>query len=173
MRIASNAHLVFEEFCTLLAQIEAILNSRPLCPLSNDPNDLNPLTPAHFLIGRPYTAAPDPSLSHLNEERLSSWQHVQSLQRHFRSKWRKEYIAKLQRRKKWNKPYPNIEKRALVLIKDDNLPPARWKLGRVTTTHVGNDKVARVASVQISTGVIRRALTKLCALPIEPGERID
>ena len=49
-RIIGETILNFEEMYTLLSQIEAVLNSRPLSPLSNDPNDLQPLTPGHFLI---------------------------------------------------------------------------------------------------------------------------
>ncbi|GFS89345.1 uncharacterized protein TNCV_3400091 [Trichonephila clavipes] len=50
-----------EELTTLVAQIEAVLNSRPLCPLSADPADLQPLTPGHFLVGAPLLGIPEPS----------------------------------------------------------------------------------------------------------------
>ncbi|XP_011687496.1 PREDICTED: uncharacterized protein LOC105449814 [Wasmannia auropunctata] len=59
-RVASNSSLTFEEFYTLITQIEAILNSRPLTPMSTDPNDLIPLTPAHFLIGKTLNSVADP-----------------------------------------------------------------------------------------------------------------
>lgn len=49
--VIGNASLTYEEFYTLFVQLEAILNSRPLIPLSNHPNNLSILTLAHFLIG--------------------------------------------------------------------------------------------------------------------------
>lgn len=55
-RVAGTSHLTYEEMYTLLVQIETVLNSRPLSPLSSDPSDPNPLTPADFLIGRLLTA---------------------------------------------------------------------------------------------------------------------
>jgi len=41
----------------VLYREESVLNSRPLPPFSNDPNDLDCLSPSHFLIGRPFCAA--------------------------------------------------------------------------------------------------------------------
>lgn len=52
-RIVGKAHLTYEEMLTVLSEIEATLNSRPIAPLSEDPNDLNYLTPGHFLVGTP------------------------------------------------------------------------------------------------------------------------
>ncbi|GFY09045.1 integrase catalytic domain-containing protein [Trichonephila clavipes] len=52
-RVAENSNLTLEEFITLLAEIEAVINSRPLTPLSSN---FETLSPGHFLIGRPVTA---------------------------------------------------------------------------------------------------------------------
>jgi hypothetical protein len=45
-----NAKLTFEKFNTLLCQVEAVLRSRPLCPLSNNPDNLQVLILSHFLL---------------------------------------------------------------------------------------------------------------------------
>lgn len=58
-RVMGNALFTFEELSTALIQIEACLNSRPLAPLSTDPDNLQPLTPAHFLVGESMTSFPD------------------------------------------------------------------------------------------------------------------
>ncbi|XP_033225741.1 uncharacterized protein LOC117178421 [Belonocnema kinseyi] len=140
---------------------------KPITPLSPDPNDFSPLTPAHFLIGRPLTSIAGPDLSHLPENRLSRWQLIQRLQQHFWERWSKEYISELQKRVKWKQPYPEIEENSLVLMKDKILPPLRWKLGRIIHLHPGKDGIARVATVRFSTDTTRVALHKLFPLPID------
>ncbi|GFV50343.1 hypothetical protein TNCV_1068551 [Trichonephila clavipes] len=64
-REAGNSRFTYEEFLTIMTQIEGILISRPLTPLSTDINDLSVLTPAHFLIGRPITSISDPNIIHI------------------------------------------------------------------------------------------------------------
>lgn len=82
-RVVGETRLTYEEMATFLAEAEAVLNSRPLCPLSDDPSDLEALTPSHFLIGRPGQAITEPSYSQQKINRLSRWQHVQSMREHF------------------------------------------------------------------------------------------
>lgn len=44
---------------TVLVRIESMLNSRPLCPLTMDPDDFDILTPGHFLIGDSLLSLPE------------------------------------------------------------------------------------------------------------------
>jgi len=52
------AKLTFDELLTLVTEVEAILNSRPLTYLSSTDME-EVLTPSHFLIGRRVLSIPD------------------------------------------------------------------------------------------------------------------
>lgn len=92
-RVIGESTLTFEELTTLLIQIEACLNSRPLSPRTADSEDLSPLTPGHFLIGIPLNTVPEKSLFDVNTNRLSRWQNVQKMVQQFWKRWSKEYIV--------------------------------------------------------------------------------
>lgn len=170
-RILNNTTLSYEELQTLLIQIEAVLNSRPLCPLSSDPNDINTLTPGHFLTGGPLNAIPEPSVLEVKENRLNRWQYLEKLNQDFWQSWTREYLAELQQRpKRWRKEEPNLQEGDIVLIKDTNLPPSNWPLARVIQTHPGDDGIVRAVTVKQKNGETKRAINKLCRLPI--SERI-
>ncbi|XP_075162915.1 uncharacterized protein LOC142235550 [Haematobia irritans] len=159
--------LTFDELRTLICQISAILNSRPLIPLTDDPNDLEVLTPGHFLVGAPLTSFPEPDIGSLNINTLSTWQKVCYIQQIFWKKWSCSYLNLLQERTKWKSSKNNIATGAMVLVKDDNLPPLKWKLGRIVETICGSDGIVRVFIVKTSNGVSRRSVSKLAPLPIE------
>ena len=169
-RVLTESRLTFEEFTTLLTQIEAILNSRPLCPLSTDPNDYSILTPAHFLIGRPLVAAPDDNLTTERLNRLNRYQLIQRISQHFWKRWVREYLAELQQRSKWKINHSKLKEGALVLLIDDNTSPTEWRRGRIISLIPGVDGISRVAEVRTSVGAVRRNFSKLCILPVDPEE---
>ncbi|UYV73350.1 hypothetical protein LAZ67_10002818, partial [Cordylochernes scorpioides] len=137
-RIVGKTKLTFEELTTVLTQIEACLNSRPLCPLTDDPEDLNALTAGHFLIGMPLTAVP--SLVREGGSSLKGrWQLVEQIKTDFWKRWSCEYFSRLQNRPKWLKPVDNIKIGTLVLLKEDNLPPLKWRMGRINQVYPGED----------------------------------
>lgn len=78
-RVLGDTHLDFEHFYTILTQVEAILNSRPLIPLTNDPTDLEVLTPAHFLIGGSLVAVPQSDDTTVPTNRLRHFKQLQQL----------------------------------------------------------------------------------------------
>ncbi|GFY24408.1 integrase catalytic domain-containing protein [Trichonephila clavipes] len=81
------AVLNFEEFDTILCQIEACINSRPLYPLSSDPKDRQVLTPGHLLIGCPLFELPDHSLTNQSLSINSIWSLLMKMKKMFWSRW--------------------------------------------------------------------------------------
>lgn len=165
-RILGQTHLTFEELSSLFAQVEAILNSRPLCPLSPSPSDFQALTPGHFIIGRPLTSLPSARCKEGEAPLRDRFQRLEQIRQHFWKRWSREYIAELQQRTKWRVKGKDLQLDDLVLIKDET-PPLYWRLGRVNKLFPGPDGVPRVADVATAHGTIRRALNRLCLLPTE------
>ncbi|KAH0820527.1 hypothetical protein GEV33_002264 [Tenebrio molitor] len=114
-----------------------------------DPTDFSVLTPAHFLIGEPMTAPLEPNLEELKINRLSRWQRIEQLGQQFWRRWIREYIPQLQLRPKGQRiTNDNVQPGDMVLIKEDNVAPLHWPLGRVVQIHPGHDGVVRVVSVK-------------------------
>jgi hypothetical protein len=160
--------LTYSEMYTVLVQIEACLSSRPLIPISNDPNDLEPLTPGHFLVGESLTSIPEYDVSDVPMNRLSRWQLVEQLRSHFWKRWHREYLTQLQQRSKpkGTKNTP-MEIGTMVLMMEDNAPSLSWNLGRVIELHPGDDGVTRVVTVRTNQGDFKRTARRLCVLPLE------
>lgn len=169
-RVIGEQHLTFEEFSTLLTRIEAVLNSRPLCPLSSDPSDFQPLTAGHFIIGRPLTALPEPSFDDRPLSALKRFQLIQALSQRFWTLWTRSYLHTLQTRSKWLSPSSPPQVGELVLVKEDNLPPLQWKLGRITRTIPGKDGVIRVVDLDTAHGHLRRPVLKIARLPLDSAQ---
>ena len=174
-RVLGTSCLTFEEFATVLTQIEGVLNSRPLYPISTDPSDLEALTPGHFLIGNAIVAPPTPDLLDTNLHRLDRWQRMQQIFQSFWKQWNSEYVSRMQQRPKWMQVQSNLRVNDMVLIKEDNLPPSKWLLGRIVAIHPGQDSIVRVVTVRTKNGRIQRPVSKICSLPTvgEAGSNLE
>ena len=150
-----------EMLTTLLVVAEGIINNRPLTPASDDPNDLEPLTPNHLLIHRPACAPP----GLFNENDLHSrkkWRQVQYLADVFWKRWTREYLLTLRQRTKWHQPRRNVQENDLVLIIDKQRPRNSWPVGRVIKTYKGTDDLVRSARVRLRDTELVHPIAKLC-----------
>ena len=69
------------------------------------------------------------------------WQHLTKLKQDFWARWYKEYLNEINIRKKWVSNGQEVKKGMMVILKDENLPPMRWSLGRIMDTHFSADGI--------------------------------
>lgn len=185
-RIMKETKLTIGELNTLLCQIEACVNSRPMTPISNDPSDLEVLTPAHFLIGGSIFLPSELDLTNAPSNGLRRWKYIQYLMQTFWKRWENEYLPQCQVRGRWLSKTRPLKINDVVIIKGESTHPTRWKLGRVIKLHPGRDDIIRVVTLKTANGTeLCRPIVKLCRLPIQededdvettefqPGENVD
>ncbi|XP_043477349.1 uncharacterized protein LOC122508206 [Leptopilina heterotoma] len=167
-RVLRDTLFSYESLNTFLTEIESILNSRPLTPMSSDPNDLDALTPGHFLIGTSFADLPSLDYSATKVNVLTSWQHLQKLRQDLWKRWYVEYLSELNVRSKWFQGSADIVRvDSMVVLRDNNLPPLQWLLGRVIETHAGDDGIIRVVSVKTKNGICKRGVKRVSPLPLD------
>ena len=149
-----------ESLTTLLCEVEAVLNSKPLTIVSSDPSDLQPLTPNDLLLlrGGP---SPDGMFSERESFGRRRWKQVQYLADVFWRRWLKEYLPFLQIRQKWNKVGRNLAVGDVVLVADMNMPRCRWPLGRVLEVFPDRKGFVRSVMVKTTASVFKRPISKL------------
>jgi len=165
-RVMGSQLLTYEEINTFLVQIEAVLNSRPLCSLTEDPEDFTTLTPAHFLIGDTLATIPEPSLIEKRDSHLSRWQLISKTFESFWNHWQRDYLQRHLSIYKWNRTSDPIKTGTLVLVVDERYPPSKWPLDRIVETHPGKDGQVRVVTVRTQTSTFKRPIVKICPLPV-------
>ena len=156
--------LTDESLSTLMCEIESILNSRPLTTVSNDPYDLEPLTPNHLLLLKPNGSLPPGVFDKRDSYSRKQWRQVQYLSNVFWSRWIKEYLPTLQRRQKWTRPARNLTVNDVVLVHDKGLPRNTWLLGRIVEVYPDPSGFVRTVKLQTKQSYITRPITKLTLL---------
>ncbi|XP_070566968.1 uncharacterized protein [Ptychodera flava] len=148
---------------TFLAEVEKIINDRPLVQQSDDPSDLQPITPNSLLLLRqnPCTSQSNISTTYNFNDRRRQ---IQRIADSFWKRWIREYLPTLQQRQKWLKPRRNLTVGDLVIIVDDNIPRGRWPKGLVEQTFPDRYGNVRQVLLKTATGRLRRDVRKLCLL---------
>lgn len=167
-RTVQKALLTYEQLNTVLCEIEGILNSRPLLPMSSDVNNVSYLSPGHFLIGTSLNSYPERDVTNIPSNRLKFWELCSSMKQCFWKSWYKQYLNTLQCRPKWRNVKPNLTVGSLVILKEDNSPPMYWPMARITNVFPGSDNLVRTVEVRTANGHLhRRSVTKVCLLPLD------
>jgi hypothetical protein len=149
---------------TLFSEVEFIVNSRPLIATSEDPADLEAISPNHFLLLRKSSTNQVAATDANDIWSRRRWKQVQQLSDRFWQRWLKEYVPLLQKRIKWTKPKRNFQPGDIVLMVNENLSRCFWPLARVVNIHLGADGLVRTVSVRSATGVYTRPIANLCLL---------
>ncbi|KAK5856900.1 hypothetical protein PBY51_010180 [Eleginops maclovinus] len=174
-KVLGRASLNFEEMCTVLTEVEATLNSRPLTFVHNEVDEPQPLTPAHFLVGKRLTSLPPKPFPAETQHPTANkaeitrrWKYRQRLTTSFWNAWRKDYLLDLKSAHRCDTPTPTpLKVGDVVLIGEDHTPRQTWKLGRIKELFPGRDGLVRSCSVRTTSGtLLRRPIQLLYCLEI-------
>ena len=149
---------------TLMCEVEATLNSRPLTKVSDDPSDLEVLTPNHVLQPRNPEYLPPGVFDERDAYSKRRWRQVQYLSNIFWKRWTAEYLPLLQRRQRWLQPERNLAVGDIVLVIDNSAPRNSWPMGRVEKINVGSRGLVRSATIRTKSSILMRPISKLCLL---------
>lgn len=171
-KVLGRSSLNFEELTTVLTEVEAVINSRPLTFVYSDVEEPEPLSPGHFLVGRKLTTLPPHRLpadrSQGSSQLVRRWKYRSTIADNFWRRWRQEYLLEL-RSAHLSRPTVSsgLQVGDLVLQKEDNLKRHLWKTGRITETFRGRDGLVRSCRLRLPGGAeVRRPIQLLYPLKL-------
>lgn len=173
-KVLGRAFISLSDLQTIVVEIEAILNDRPLTYTSTDLNDPEPLCPSHLLYGRRIVSLPYPLVNedpkdpdYLATPIRGMFTRQTQLIQHFQNRWKQEYLTALREfHKAKGTTNPQMIKVGDVVLIHDDSPRARWKMAVIEKVIMGNDGYVRAAEVRTSNGRTNRPITKLYPLEI-------
>lgn len=154
----------YVELETYIADIELLLNNRPLTTVTGDHRDLSPLTPAHLVYGRPLVTFPMdfsdlPSELPTSTDLVSRWKSRNFRVAHFWRRWRRGYLLGLSQRGRWLTRDPSVVNvDDVVILEDPQKPRNLWTLAAVKEVRVGRD--GEIRTVLLKTPTSKKLLTR-------------
>ena len=174
--------LTFEELRTILVEIEATLNNRPLTLICDDEQGISyPLTPANLIYGRQIQRTPNDSHYKVvsnNKSLTRRARHQARVLKNFTDQWRKEYLLSLRESSRPQASCRNeISVGDVVILKNDSTARVFWKLAKIESLITSKDNVVRSATVRVLDKenkkiiILRRPIQHL--IPLEIRSKID
>ena len=152
-----------DEGClTLMAEMEAIISSRPLVPVSFTDTSQEPLTPNHLLLLQGNPNLPPGLFSSEDCYSRRRWAQIQFLANQFWRRWMDEFVPNLLQRQKWFQKRKNFCVNDVVLLVEDTQQRSKWVLGRILETYPDKREFVRTVLVKTPTNVVKRPIAKLC-----------
>ncbi|KAK3084088.1 hypothetical protein FSP39_007909 [Pinctada imbricata] len=143
-------NLTHEVLVTLMAEVAAIINSRPIAPISYDSDVPIVLSPSMLLNQKFSGDAPtliDMDVRNIYREH---WRQVQVLSDMFWKMWRERYLQTLQEKRKWTAEHRNMKEGDIVLFRDPEAPRSQWPLAIVEKVFPSKDGLVRKVDVRLS-----------------------
>ncbi|GFV67533.1 integrase catalytic domain-containing protein [Trichonephila clavipes] len=161
------ASLYNEELNTVLCECEHVINSRPLTYISEDVNDLSPLTPAMFL--QEIETADVTDIDCLDHQEINKRiRHVQTIREQLRKRFRIEYLGQL--RTQHHRKLRPLTVGEVVVVENSLKNRTLWSLARVIQLIPGKDGHVRVVRVKTETGELVRPVQRLYNLELQEPE---
>ena len=172
-------HATLESLQTIVVEVEAVLNNRPLTYVSSDVTDADPITPSHLLHGRPIVSFPhrdvqedeldDPTYGETGD--IQTRAKIQSLLlHHFWNRWSKEYLTALREFHRVSGTNTQTVRVGDVVLIHDDTSRVHWRLAVIERLNKGADGLTHSADIRTSTGKTNRPIAKLYPLEVTAAE---
>ena len=151
-------NLTYEQLQTLVAEVESIINARPLTYVQDDVDGISyTLSPSHLIYGRRIADKPNDGhfdITSTNATLTKRHKLQRYLLTQFTNQWRKDYLVGLRETHCANSTRNSSSKITVgdvVVLKDDSVKRAFWKLVVVKELIPGRDGEIRAAWVRVAS----------------------
>ncbi|XP_069105757.1 uncharacterized protein [Argopecten irradians] len=145
----TSRNLTHEVLVTLMAEVSAIMNSRPVAGISTDPEVPHIMSPATLLTQKTSSEAMyDCADLDTKDMYREQWKRVKLLSEMFWRRWKDGYLQSLQTRRKWNQVTRDIKEGDVILLKDKNYSRMEWPVGIVVNA-IKSDSDGRVRKAEV------------------------
>ena len=185
-KILGRTSLTFEEMRTILVEVEATLNNRPLTYIYDDEDGISyPLTPSQLIYGRQINTSPNDRQFEIVSTQQSLTRKAKYQKRilsQFVKRWKREYLLSIREGSRVvnGREGQHVAVGDIVILKEDGRPRLFWKLAKIQDLIQSADGIIRAAKIRLvhgekgKTTELRRPIQHLIPLELHMGpERTD